>query len=78
RLGKDANVYLASAELSAVAAVLGKIPTFEEYMSFAKDLDAMSDDLYRYLNFNEIENFQHAAEETKVKFKDIAVTIAAG
>ena len=77
RLGKDANVYLASAELSAVAAVLGKIPTFEEYMSFAKDLDAMSDDLYRYLNFNEIENFQHAAEETKVKFKDIAVTIAA-
>ena len=77
RLGKDANVYLASAELSAVAAVLGKIPTYEEYMSYAKDLDAMSDDLYRYLNFNEIENFQNAAEETKVKFKDIAVTIAA-
>ena len=77
RLGKDANVYLASAELSAVAAVLGKLPTVEEYMSYAKELDAMAPELYRYLNFNEIQNFQQAAEETKVKFKDIAVTIAA-
>ncbi len=77
RLGQDANVYLASAELSAVAAVLGKLPTVEEYMSFAKDLDSMSDELYRYLNFNEIENFQKAADDTKVKFKNITVTVAA-
>ncbi len=75
RLGKDANVYLASAELSAVAAILGKLPTPEEYMSFAKDLDSMSSELYRYLNFNEIEDFQKAADETKVKFKDIPVTV---
>lgn len=77
RLGKDANVYLSSAELAAVAAVLGRLPTVEEYMAYAKELDAMAPDLYRYLNFNEIENFHNAAEETKVKFKDIAVTIAA-
>ena len=76
RLGKDANVYLASAELSAVAAILGKLPTAKEYMSFAKDLDSMSDELYRYLNFNEIEDFQNAADETKVKFKDIPVTVS--
>ena len=76
RLGQDANVYLASAELSAVAAVLGKLPTVEEYMAFAKDLDAMAPELYRYLNFNEIEDFQNAADETKVKFKDIPVTVS--
>ena len=76
RLGQDANVYLASAELSAVAAVLGKLPTVDEYMSFAKDLDSMSAELYRYLNFNEIEDFQKAADDTKVKFKDIPVTVS--
>ena len=76
RLGQDANVYLASAELSAVAAVMGKLPTVDEYMSFAKDLDSMSAELYRYLNFNEIEDFQKAADDTKVKFKDIPVTVS--
>ena len=77
RLGQGANVYLASAELSAVAAVLGKLPTVEEYMAFARDLDAMAPELYRYLNFNEIEDFQNAADDAKVKFKDIPVTVAA-
>ena len=76
RLGQDANVYLASAELSAVAAVLGRLPTVDEYTSFAKDLDAMAPELYRYLNFNEIEDFQNAADETKIKFKDIPVTVS--
>jgi aconitate hydratase 2/2-methylisocitrate dehydratase len=46
-------------------------------MSFAKDLDSMGDELYRYLNFNEIANFQKAADDTKVKFKNITVTVAA-
>ncbi len=75
RLGQGANVYLASAELSAIAAVLGKLPTPEEYMQYAKELETLSDDLYRYLNFNEIADFQSAADETKVKFKDIPVTM---
>lgn len=65
RLGDGANVYLSSAEVAAVSAILGKLPTPEEYMSFAKNLDSMSDEIYRYLNFNEIESYQKAADEGK-------------
>ena len=75
RLGKGAFVYLSSAELAAVAALLGKLPTPAEYMEYVKDLDAMSDEVYRYLNFNEIAEFQESADEAKIKFKDIPVTI---
>jgi aconitate hydratase 2/2-methylisocitrate dehydratase len=62
RLGDGADVYLASAELAAIAAILGKIPTTDEYMSYVSSLDPMADDIYQYLNFNEIESYQHAAE----------------
>lgn len=65
RLGNGADVYLASAELAAVAAVLGKLPTPEEYLSYANKLNSMSSEIYRYLNFNEIESYQHAADEGK-------------
>jgi len=75
RLGKDANVYLSSAELAAVAALVGKIPTVDEYMKYVKDLDAMSSEVYRYLNFNEIESFQNAADDAAAKFKDIPLTV---
>ncbi len=75
RLGAGAFVYLSSAELAAVAALLGKLPTVEEYMSYVKDLDAMGDEVYRYLNFNEIAEFQDSADDAKVKFKDIPVSI---
>ena len=61
RLGKDANVYLGSAELAAVCAQMGKIPTTAEYMQAVKALDTMADEIYRYLNFNEIEEYQKAA-----------------
>ncbi len=63
RLGNGADVYLASAELAAVAAILGKLPTVEEYMSYAADLDTMAEDVYRYLNFHEIEDFQKSAQQ---------------
>lgn len=63
RLGDGANVYLASAELAAVAAVMGKLPTPEEYLKYAKNLDAMAGDIYRYMNFNEIATFQAAANQ---------------
>ncbi|HKJ54008.1 MAG TPA: bifunctional aconitate hydratase 2/2-methylisocitrate dehydratase, partial [Gammaproteobacteria bacterium] len=63
RLGKGANVYLASAELAAVAAILGKIPTMEEYLQYAEDIDALADDVYRYLNFNQMENYTAAADK---------------
>ena len=61
RLGKGANVYLASAELAAVASILGKIPSMDEYMAYANDINTMGDEVYRYLNFNEMENYTSAA-----------------
>lgn len=66
RLGDGANVYLTSAELASVGAILGKLPTPAEYMKFAKNLDAMADDIYRYLNFDQIKVFQDAAEQGKL------------
>eukprot|EP01060_Flectonema_neradi_P015375 TRINITY_DN219_c0_g2_i1.p1 TRINITY_DN219_c0_g2~~TRINITY_DN219_c0_g2_i1.p1 ORF type:complete len:878 (+),score=244.36 TRINITY_DN219_c0_g2_i1:60-2693(+) len=61
RLGTGANVYLASAELCAVAAIMGKIPTKEEYLAYSKQIDGSKNDIYRYLNFNEINSFNEAA-----------------
>ena len=59
RMGKGAQVYLGSAELAAVCALLGKIPTVEEYMAIVKEKIApFEGDLYRYLNFDQIENFE--------------------
>jgi len=75
RLGKDANVYLSSAELAAIAALLGRLPTPDEYQEYMKEIDSMSDEIYRYLNFNEIADFQDSADASKVKFKDIPVAI---
>jgi len=63
RLGDAADVYLASAELAAVVAILGKLPTVDEYMQFAAELDTMADDIYRYLNFNEISHYQQSADK---------------
>ncbi|MGL4205411.1 MAG: bifunctional aconitate hydratase 2/2-methylisocitrate dehydratase [Aeromonadaceae bacterium] len=63
RLGQGANVYLASAELSAVAAILGRIPTVEEYQSYARELDTLAADVYRYLNFNEIASYTAKADK---------------
>lgn len=65
RLGDGANVYLTSAELASVGAILGKLPTPAEYMEFASNLDSMADDIYRYLNFDQISEFQKSAEEGK-------------
>ncbi len=62
RLGRGANVYLASAELAAVSAILGKIPSMDEYMKFAEDINTMAEDVYRYLNFDEMEYYQSAAD----------------
>jgi aconitate hydratase 2/2-methylisocitrate dehydratase len=63
RLGDGANVYLTSAELASVGAILGRLPTPSEYMDYAKNIDAMADDIYRYLNFDQIAQFQKSAEE---------------
>lgn len=73
RLGDGANVYLTSAELAAVGAILGKLPTPEEYMEYTKHLDAMSTEIYRYLNFDQIESFQNAANEAKINAVQIDI-----
>ena len=65
RLGQGADVYLASSELAAVSSVLGKIPSMEEYMEYMSQLDTMADHIYRYLNFDEIEEFLEASERAK-------------
>jgi aconitate hydratase 2/2-methylisocitrate dehydratase len=61
RMGKDARVYLASAELSAVAAMLGRLPTMEEYLEAVKSIEPLANDLYRYLNFHEIAEYKEVA-----------------
>lgn len=66
RLGNGADVYLASAELSAVAAILGRIPSMQEYMEGVKDIEPMSADIYRYLNFHLLPEYQKVADEVKV------------
>ncbi|MET0083503.1 MAG: bifunctional aconitate hydratase 2/2-methylisocitrate dehydratase [Sedimenticola sp.] len=63
RLGTGANVYLASAELAAVSAILGKIPTTDEYMEYAKEIDTMAADVYRYMNFDQIESYRKVADK---------------
>jgi aconitate hydratase 2/2-methylisocitrate dehydratase len=65
RLGQGADVFLASSELAAVSSAIGKIPTMDEYMSYMDEINTMSDSIYRYLNFHEIENFMEAAERAK-------------
>jgi aconitate hydratase 2 / 2-methylisocitrate dehydratase len=68
RMGKGAQVYLGSAELAAVCALLGKMPTVEEYMAIVqKKIDPFAGDLYRYLNFDQIAGF---ADEGRVVSKD--------
>lgn len=67
RLGDGANVYLCSAELASVGAILGKIPTTEEYMEYASNLDSMAADVYRYLNFDQVESYQKAADDIIAK-----------
>jgi aconitate hydratase 2/2-methylisocitrate dehydratase len=67
RLGTGANVYLSSAELASVAAITGKLPTVEEYMAYAADIDTMSADIYRYLNFHKIDSYVADANTVEVQ-----------
>jgi aconitate hydratase 2/2-methylisocitrate dehydratase len=66
RLGDGANVYLTSAELAAVGAILGKIPTPQEYLEYTKNLDSMSKEIYKYLNFDQMENYTTKAAEANI------------
>jgi len=66
RLGKGANVYLSSAELAAVCALLGKIPTFEEYMSYMGEIGSKGAEIYRYLNFDQVPEYREVADKVKL------------
>ncbi len=66
RLGKNANVFLASAELAAIASKLGKLPTVAEYRAGMGILDQDAADTYRYMNFDQIEEYAQAAKDVTV------------
>lgn len=62
RLGNGANVYLSSAELAAVVASIGRLPTVAEYLEKVAGIEPMSSEIYRYLNFNEMEEYRRLAK----------------
>ena len=62
RLGRNTNVYLGSAELAAICARLGRIPTREEYMADIGVINANGDKIYRYMNFDQIEEYKQVAD----------------
>ena len=72
RLGQGANVYLASAELASVAALMGKLPSVDEYMEYASKLDSMAPEIYRYLNFDRMPDYVDSAE----KANEVTVKLA--
>lgn len=71
RMGKDTNVYLASAELSAVCAILGKLPTPAEYAEYARKIDAGAADSYRYMNFHQMADYTAKADKVIFQTADL-------
>ncbi|WP_217125888.1 bifunctional aconitate hydratase 2/2-methylisocitrate dehydratase [Hydrogenophilus thiooxidans] len=63
RLGLDTRVYLGSAELAAACALLGRIPTVEEYMALMQPVSAQAPNIYRYMNFDQIPEFAEVAKQ---------------
>jgi len=61
RLGKNANVYLASAEVAAISSKLGRIPSAEEYQSSMTEINKDGSQIYKYLNFDKIEEYAEVA-----------------
>ncbi len=75
RMGKGAQVYLGSAELAAVCALLGRIPTVEEYLDIVKTkIDPFASELYRYLNFDRMSGFE---DEGRVLSKEEEASLIA-
>ncbi|PIE40581.1 MAG: bifunctional aconitate hydratase 2/2-methylisocitrate dehydratase [Gammaproteobacteria bacterium] len=72
RLGQGANVYLASAELAAVSALLGKLPSVEEYLTYAADLQQDKNDTYRYLNFDQLDRYLKDANTVTIPISELA------
>ena len=66
RLGKNTNVYLGSAELAAICSKLGRIPTKEEYLTDIGALNQSGDKIYRYMNFDQMQEFKDQADTVSV------------
>src|SRR5690554_3590983 len=66
RLGKNSNVFLGSAELAAICSRLGRIPTRQEYLEHMGVIDAHGDEIYRYMNFDQIEDFKEIADSVGI------------
>ena len=66
RLGQGANVYLASAELAAVASIEGELPSPATYMKYMDRVNATAADTYRYLNFDELPAFVKSADSVEI------------
>ena len=67
RLGDNSNVFLASAEVAAISAKLGYIPTPEEYLSLMKDIEPLSGEIYQYLNFDQIADYQESSSNVPLE-----------
>ncbi len=67
RLGDNSNVFLASAEVAAISAKLGYIPTPKEYLSLMKDIEPLSGEIYQYLNFNQIADYQESSSNVPLE-----------
>ncbi len=66
RLGDGADVFLASAELAAIASIIGKLPSPKEYQKYMEEINPLADDIYRYLNFNEIDKYVDSANNADI------------
>ncbi len=71
RMGDGCNVYLASSEVTAISSLLGKIPTAEEYSEYMTDLNSMSQEIFRYMNFNEIEDYQKKVRDMDISLLNV-------
>jgi len=72
RLGQGADVFLASAELAAVAAIMGKLPTKEEYLAMYHSLSSKKESTYRYLNFDQLDSFTASAKAVNIEPETLA------
>merc|ERR1712110_1055521 len=70
RLGQGTNVFLSSAELAAVSAIMGKTPTNEEYLNLYQSLSPKKESTYKYLNFHQTDNYVEAAKAVEIE-KDV-------
>ena len=71
RLGDGADVFLASAELSSISAVLGRLPSPKEYLEFMNEINPLSEEIYRYLNFDQLPEYLNDAKKAEISAVNI-------